>query len=54
MGRQKAEMKRIHAKKVRKAKTKVKLLHEKKINYSDLNQLDKKMLAKQKKVKSSA
>ncbi|MCM8756467.1 MAG: hypothetical protein NC817_00310 [Candidatus Omnitrophica bacterium] len=46
MGRKKEEMKRIHHKKMKKAKEKVKMYIKKEITYSQLNKLAKKFLEK--------
>jgi len=46
MGRYKQELKRLHAKKVRKAKEKVRLFYKKELPYEKLNALAKKFLAR--------
>jgi len=48
MGRPKEELKKIHRKKVKRAKEKVKLFLEGKISYKELNALARKMLEKRK------
>lgn len=52
MGRPKKELKKIHRKKVKKAKEKVKLFLEGKIPYKDLNALARKMLEKRKRAEA--
>jgi len=52
MGRPKKELKKIHRKKVKKAKEKVKLFLEGKISYKELNALARKMLEKRKRAEA--
>lgn len=47
MGRPKNEMKKIHRKKIRKAKEKLKLFNAKKISYQKIPRLAKKILLKE-------
>ncbi len=49
MGRYKREMKKIHAKKVRKAKESVRAFVKGEKSYEDLSQLSKKLLCKRRK-----
>jgi len=53
MGRPKKELKKIHRKKVKKAKEKVKLFLEEKISHKELNALARKMLERRKKAEAS-
>ncbi len=53
MGRPKKELKKIHRKKVKKAKEKVKLFLEGKISYKELNALARKMLERRKRTEAS-
>ncbi len=54
MGRPKEELRKIHRKKVKKAKERVKLYLEGRLSYKDLNALAKKMLEKRKRQESLA
>jgi len=49
MGRPKKELRKLHRKKVKKAKEKIKLYLQGKISYQQLNTLAKKLLQKRKK-----
>jgi hypothetical protein len=53
MGRPKTELRKIHCKKVKKVKEKVKLFLEGKISYENLNKLAKRMLEKRKRSQKS-
>ncbi|MCM8774452.1 MAG: hypothetical protein NC820_06950 [Candidatus Omnitrophica bacterium] len=53
MGRKKEEMRRIHHKKMKKAKEKVKMYIKKEITYNQLNKLAKNFLEKRRKAEKS-